>query len=56
MHPELTRAEDDPWLQEIAVLAAAVAHFRRLEQLSAEGGAPTGARLRLEARGSGWRR
>ena len=36
-HPELTQAEDDPWLQEIAVLAAAVAHFRRLEQLSAKG-------------------
>jgi len=48
-HPELTRAEDDPWLQEIAVLAAAVAHFRRLEQLSAEGGP-------RPERGSAWKR
>jgi acetyl-CoA carboxylase biotin carboxylase subunit len=33
-HPELTSSENDPWLSEVAVLAAAVAHFRRLEQLS----------------------
>ena len=36
-HPELTRPERNPWLEEVAVLAAAVAHFRRLEQLSALG-------------------
>jgi acetyl-CoA carboxylase biotin carboxylase subunit len=34
-HPELLSAETDPWLSEVAVLAAAVHHFRRLEQLSA---------------------
>ncbi len=30
-HPELVAPEDDPWLDEIAVVAAAIAHFRRLE-------------------------
>jgi acetyl-CoA carboxylase biotin carboxylase subunit len=33
-HPELISPGTDPWLEEVAVLAAAVAHFRRLEQLS----------------------
>jgi acetyl/propionyl-CoA carboxylase alpha subunit len=33
-HPELLSSEIDPWLSEVAVLAAAVHHFRRLEQLS----------------------
>jgi acetyl-CoA carboxylase biotin carboxylase subunit len=33
-HPELTSPQSHPWLSEIAVLAAAVAHFRRTEQLS----------------------
>ena len=33
-HPELLVPGTDPWLSEVAVLAAAVAHFRRLEQLS----------------------
>ncbi len=33
-HPELLMSGKDPWLSEVAVLAAAVAHFRRLEQLS----------------------
>ena len=33
-HPELLSTDTDPWLSEVAVLAAAVAHFRRLEQLS----------------------
>jgi len=33
-HPELLSTETDPWLSEVAVLAAAVHHFRRLEQLS----------------------
>ena len=36
-HPELLQRTDDPWLNEIAVVAAAVAHFRRLEALSARG-------------------
>jgi len=33
-HPELLVPGTDPWLSEVAVLAAAIAHFRRLEQLS----------------------
>jgi acetyl-CoA carboxylase biotin carboxylase subunit len=33
-HPELLSPGTDPWLSEVAVLAAAIAHFRRLEQLS----------------------
>ena len=37
-HPELLTAAVDPWLSEIALLAASVAHFRRLEQLSLRGG------------------
>jgi acetyl-CoA carboxylase biotin carboxylase subunit len=36
-HPELTRADADPWLEEIALVAAAVAHFRRIELASARG-------------------
>jgi acetyl/propionyl-CoA carboxylase alpha subunit len=36
-HPDLLQPVDDPWLNEIAVVAAAVAHFRRLEALSARG-------------------
>jgi acetyl-CoA carboxylase biotin carboxylase subunit len=48
-HPELTQPQSDPRLEEIAVLAAAVAHFRRLEQVSSGGaGRP--------ARRSGWGR
>ncbi len=34
-HPELLRLHDDPWLEEVFVVAAAVAHFRRVEQESA---------------------
>jgi acetyl-CoA carboxylase biotin carboxylase subunit len=50
-HPELLSPGTDPWLSEVAVLAAAVAHFRRLEQLSQR--APqTGA----GSRGSDWKR
>ena len=30
-HPELLSPEPDPWLNEVAVIAAAVAHFRRME-------------------------
>jgi acetyl-CoA carboxylase biotin carboxylase subunit len=47
-HPELLSPSDDPWLNEIAVVAAAVAHFRRLESTSASG-------VQAEA-GSAWRR
>jgi acetyl-CoA carboxylase biotin carboxylase subunit len=37
-HPELLTADEDPWLQEIAVVAAAVAHFRKVEARSAHAG------------------
>ena len=50
-HPELLAAGSDPWLSEVAVLAAAVAHFRRVEQLSQR--APAG---NSGKRASGWKR
>ena len=50
-HPELLAPGSDPWLAEVAVLAAAVAHFRRLEQLSQR--APQGSG---GSRGSNWKR
>jgi acetyl-CoA carboxylase biotin carboxylase subunit len=58
-HPELLSQESDPWLAEVAVLAAAVAHFRRVEQLSQSGPqSATSTRPSLWKRGarSGWRR
>jgi acetyl-CoA carboxylase biotin carboxylase subunit len=36
-HPELLAPQEDPLLEEIAVVAAAVAHFRRTEERSARG-------------------
>ena len=58
-HPELLAPDTDPWLQEVAVLAAAVAHFRRLEDLSlrAPQAGPSGrpSEWRRSAR-AGWRR
>ena len=33
-HPELLRPSPDPWLDEVAIVAAAVDHFRRAEQAS----------------------
>jgi acetyl-CoA carboxylase biotin carboxylase subunit len=58
-HPELLRVGDDPWLDEIFVVAAAVAHFRRVEAESASGpaGAPGsgGSAWKTWGRG-GWRR
>jgi acetyl/propionyl-CoA carboxylase alpha subunit len=59
-HPELLTAGSDPWLNEIAILAASVAHFRRLEQLSLRGPssaatAPTSSEWKRGAR-AGWRR
>ena len=33
-HPELLSPGGDPWLNEIAVVAAAVAHFRRVKLAS----------------------
>jgi len=50
-HPELLSAGTDPWLSEVAVLAVAVAHFRRLEQLSLR--AP---RASASGAPSGWKR
>ena len=43
-HPELLRYESDPWLDEIALVAAAVAHFRKVEQASAQGTGPANSR------------
>jgi len=37
-HPDLLEADADDWLEEIAVVAASVAHFRRVEARSARGG------------------
>src|SRR5262249_33893479 len=56
-HPELTSAESHPWLREVAVLAAAVAHFRRSEHVSraATVAAPPASDWKRGAR-SGWRR
>jgi len=50
-YPELLQADDDPWLSEIAVIAAAVAHFRRIEERSARGGDAT----TQEGQRSGWK-
>ena len=50
-HPELVKAGDNEWLQQIAVVAAAVDHFRRQEQLATR---PRGDRRR--GAGSAWKR
>jgi acetyl-CoA carboxylase, biotin carboxylase subunit len=50
-HPELMSTGTDPWLQEVAVLAAAVAYFRHWEQLSLRAPQADPA-----ARPSAWRR
>ncbi len=49
-HPDLLTPCEDPSLDEVAVLAAAIAHFRRIESASAGGAAGAGAR-----RGSAWK-
>ena len=49
-HPELVGAGDDVWLDEIAVIAAAIAHFRNAEAISARGLASTAS-----SGGSTWR-
>ena len=49
-HPELISRDEDPWLQEVAVVSAAVAHFRRVEQASARGVEQSSGRAR-----SGWK-
>ena len=58
-HPELVAPAQDPWLEEIAVLAASVHHFRRLEQLSMQGtaaGRPAPSSDWRRGARSGWRR
>ncbi len=58
-HPELLAPESDPWLNEIAVVAAAVDHFRRIEAASSRADGASGApeRSAWKARGRlGWRR
>ncbi len=59
-YPELLVEHDDEWLEEIAVIAAAVAHFRRVEERSARGPESAGASgapsaWKWHGRG-GWRR
>jgi acetyl-CoA carboxylase biotin carboxylase subunit len=56
-HPELGSPAEDPWLQEIAVIAAAVHHFRAVERASAEGSGGDGrggSRWKWHGRGA-WR-
>jgi acetyl-CoA carboxylase biotin carboxylase subunit len=58
-HPELVSPDDDPWLNEIAVVAAAVAHFRRIELRSQErpagGSGAGGSAWKWSGRNRGWR-
>ncbi|TDI48288.1 MAG: acetyl-CoA carboxylase biotin carboxylase subunit [Acidobacteria bacterium] len=42
-HPDLLENDTDDWLEEIAVIAASVAHHRRIEVRSARGGDPVAA-------------
>ena len=51
-HPELLEPGTDPWLAEIALVAVAVAHFRRTEQASAK----AMETRRSNAGGSAWKR
>jgi acetyl-CoA carboxylase biotin carboxylase subunit len=57
-HPELLGAAADDWLNEVAVIAAAVAHFRHVEKASARvsdaeaGGG--GSAWKWQGRKSGW--
>jgi acetyl-CoA carboxylase biotin carboxylase subunit len=56
-HPELLASDTDEWLDEIAVVAASVAHFRRIESSSARAPEEAGsARSNWRWSGSdGWR-
>jgi acetyl/propionyl-CoA carboxylase alpha subunit len=54
-HPELLASSADPWLEEIALLAAAVAHFRRLERESLAGPGGRASRWKHAARGGAFR-
>jgi acetyl-CoA carboxylase biotin carboxylase subunit len=58
-HPELLEPGTDPWLEEIALVAVAVAHFRRTEQASAkamEARHSTGGGSAWKRNAGGWRR
>jgi acetyl-CoA carboxylase biotin carboxylase subunit len=56
-HSELLAPGDDPWLHEIAVIAAAVAHFRKVEQESVAPAQDAGGRSAWRTSGGagGWR-
>ena len=58
-HPELLKPNTDPWLEEIAVIAASVAHFREVEQRSARASEMHGGGIRSywkwADRGGAWR-
>jgi len=58
-HPELLEPHNDPWLEEIAVIAAAVAHFRHEEQKSAQATGRNGGGARSNwkwaDRGGAWK-
>ena len=49
-YPELVAPSEDAWLQEVAIVAAAIAHFRRVERASAQADASKSDRVR-----SAWR-
>jgi acetyl-CoA carboxylase biotin carboxylase subunit len=58
-HPELVSAGEDPWLEEVAVVAASLAHFRREEMRSARAESVEGKRPASAWKWSGragWRR
>jgi acetyl-CoA carboxylase biotin carboxylase subunit len=54
--PELLVPGDDPWLHEIAVVAAAVAHYRRIEIGTPDDQAPRQPASAWRRAGQGWRR
>lgn len=58
-HPELLTPGQDPWLKEIAVIAASIAHFREVEQRSAQASEMNGGGNRSYwkwvHRGGAWR-
>ena len=58
-HPELLTPGQDPWLKEIAVIAASIAHFREVEQRSAQAsemqGGGTRSYWKWVHRGGAWR-
>jgi acetyl/propionyl-CoA carboxylase alpha subunit len=55
-HPELLRPVDNPWLDEIAVVAAAVAHFRRVAAGPTDAGARQSLRSAWKWQARGWPR